>query len=305
MYQLKGLPPFPDYELKDSGHFKKLERFGPYVLSRPEPQAIWAPALPAEEWEREAHAVFERRAGKGGDYGDEGNWKLKPGMPEQWHIQYRHRDMRLRLRLGLTSFKHVGVFPEQADNWNFIYDAVRQMPATGSIPQVLNLFAYTGAASLAARAAGAGVVHVDAVKPVITWARQNMEASGLDNIRWVVEDALKFTQREVRRNRLYQGIILDPPAYGRGPEGEKWLLEKNLGELLFLCSRLLDPARHFFVINLYSMGFSALVLENLVKSFFPEGEDYEFGELFVPSPSGARLPLGVFLRFDNHRQGMI
>lgn len=294
MFQLTGLPPFSDYELADSGHFRKLERFGPYYLSRPEPQAIWKPSLSDTEWQRLAHATFERRSGKSNEFGDEGNWQLRSGMPEQWHISYRHEALQLKLRLGLTSFKHVGVFPEQADNWNFIYDTVSAMSPS---PLVLNLFAYTGAASLAARAAGAEVVHVDAVKPVITWARQNMEASGLDNIRWVVEDALKFAQREDRRDRRYQGIILDPPAYGRGPDGEKWLLEKHLGELLEICSRLLDPEQHFFVINLYSMGFSALVLENLVRSYFPQAQQYEFGELFIPSTSGPRLPLGVFLRF--------
>ena len=294
MFQLTGLPPFSDYELADSGHFRKLERFGSYYLSRPEPQAIWKPSLSDTEWQRLAHATFERRSGKSNEFGDEGNWQLRSGMPEQWHISYRHEALQLKLRLGLTSFKHVGVFPEQADNWNFIYDTVSAMSPS---PLVLNLFAYTGAASLAARAAGAEVVHVDAVKPVITWARQNMEASGLDNIRWVVEDALKFAQREDRRDRRYQGIILDPPAYGRGPDGEKWLLEKHLGELLEICSRLLDPEQHLFVINLYSMGFSALVLENLVRSYFPQAQQYEFGELFIPSTSGPRLPLGVFLRF--------
>lgn len=301
MYQLTGLPPFPDYELLDSGNFKKLERFGAYILSRPEPQAIWTPALPEAEWQRLAHATFERRPGRRDDSGEEGNWTLRPGMPEQWYMQYCHGDMELRMRLGLTAFKHVGVFPEQADNWNFIYDTLRQMPDAAPA-QVLNLFAYTGAASMAACAAGADVVHVDAVKPVITWARQNMEASRLDNIRWVVEDALKFTQREARRERRYQGIILDPPAYGRGPDGEKWQLEKNLDELLALCSRLLDPGRRFFVLNLYSMGFSALILENLLQRHFPEVTAYEYGELFVPGRDGVRLPLGVFLRFRENAE---
>ncbi len=293
MFQIKGLPPFPDYELLDCGDYRKLERFGQHILSRPEPQAIWQARLPRTEWERLAHAVFKRKQNRSSEYGDEGNWTLHPSMPAQWYIQYRYKDLYLRLRLGLTSFKHVGVFPEQADNWNYLYDILRQMPS----PRALNLFAYTGAASIAARAAGAQVVHVDAVKPVVTWARQNMEASRLDHISWVVEDALKFVQREVRRQRLYQCIILDPPAYGRGPEGEKWLLDKNLPELLELCSRLLDPARHCFIINLYSMGFSALILENLIRSHFTFMDSYEFGELFVPCASGVKLPLGVFLRF--------
>jgi 23S rRNA (cytosine1962-C5)-methyltransferase len=296
MYQLTGLQPFPDYELLDAGHFHKLERFGTFILSRPEPQAIWAPALPEAEWARLATAVFERKSGKLSGQTDEGNWRLSAGMPEQWFIRYDTGDLHLRLRLGLTAFKHVGVFPEQADNWNYIYAATRRLPADAS---VLNLFAYTGAASLAARAAGAEVTHVDAVKPVITWARQNMEASGLQDIRWVVEDALKFVQREVRRGKKYQGIILDPPAYGRGPDGEKWLLEKQLDELLGLCSQLLDARHHFFVINLYSMGFSALILENLLHRHFPAVETYDFGELFIPSRSGVKLPLGVYLRFNS------
>lgn len=300
MFQLKGLPPFPDYELLDSGNFRKLERFGQYILSRPEPQAIWMPSLAESEWQRLAHAVFDRRSNKVNDSSDEGNWTLRRGMPEQWHIKYQHQGLHLRLRLGLTSFKHVGVFPEQADNWNFIFDAMRQMKGT---PLALNLFAYTGASSLAARAAGAEVVHVDAVKPVISWARQNMEASGLDGVRWVVEDALKFAQRELRRNRQYQCIILDPPAYGRGPEGEKWLLEKNLGELLALCRQLLDPRQHCLVINLYSMGFSALILENLMHSYFPGVKQFEFGELYVPDKVN-RLPLGVFLRFLTVNEGV-
>lgn len=300
MFQLKGLPPFSDYELLDSGNFRKLERFGQYILSRPEPQAIWRPSLQEVEWQRLAHAIFDRRLAKGNESGDEGNWTLRRGMPEQWYIHYQHDKLRLRLRLGLTSFKHVGVFPEQADNWNYIFEAVQKMRGT---PQVLNLFAYTGAASLAANAAGAEVVHVDAVKPVISWARQNMEASGLDGVRWVVEDALKFVQREVRRNKQYQCIILDPPAYGRGPDGEKWVLEKNLGELLTLCKQLLDPVQSCLVINLYSMGFSALILENLLHDYFPEVTQYEFGELFVSDPNN-KLPLGVFLRFSKLNQNV-
>lgn len=292
MIRSLGINSFTDYELIDSGAFRKLERFGAHILSRPEPQAIWSPDLSEAEWEAMAQGVFTRRAGKGED---DGNWALKPGMPEQWHIDYREDSLQFKLRLGLTSFKHVGVFPEQADNWNYIYRAVPQLP--GKPPSVLNLFAYTGAASLAARAAGADVVHVDAVKPVITWARHNMEASGLRDIRWVVEDALKFVSKEARRGRLYQGLILDPPAYGRGPEGEKWLLDRDLNELLGHCSALLDPTGHFVVLNLYSMGFSPLIADNLMRQHFPWAEGLESGELYVSDRRGFSLPLGVYSRF--------
>ncbi|MBK6903433.1 MAG: class I SAM-dependent methyltransferase [Saprospirales bacterium] len=288
-----GIPAFPDYELLDSGNFQKLERFGPWILSRPEPQAIWSPAMPQSEWDALAMGVFTRKTGKGGE--DDGNWSLKPGMPEQWFIRYGHGALQFQLRMGLTAFKHVGVFPEQADNWNYIYRTIPQLP--GKPPSVLNLFAYTGAASLAAKAAGADVVHVDSVKPVISWARQNMEASGLKDIRWALEDALKFTRKEAKRGRIYQGIILDPPAYGRGPEGEKWLLDRDLKELLEYCSAILDPEGHFVILNLYSMGFSALIAENLMRQYFPWAKGLESGELYVPDQRGFRLPLGIFSRF--------
>jgi 23S rRNA (cytosine1962-C5)-methyltransferase len=294
--KLVGLPHFPDYELIDSGDYRKLERFGRFVVSRPEPQAIWSPALGEAEWARQAQAIFERR-NTSPVQSDEGNWTLKPGMPEQWFIGYDYGGMHLQFRLGLTSFKHLGIFPEQAANWNYLYDAIRTIPIES--PRALNLFAYTGGASLAAQAAGADVVHVDAVKPVITWARQNMEASGLENIRWAVEDALKFAKKEARRGRTFHAIILDPPAYGRGPEGEKWLLEKHLNELLGLCRELLDSHHGVFLLNLYSMGFSPLVADNLVRQHFPQVALPEFGELFVPDRRGARLPLGSFVRFTH------
>lgn len=292
--KLIGLPLFPDYELIDSGNFKKLERFGSYIVARPEPQAIWDPALSESTWQQQAHAIFERKHAAQ-PHGDEGNWTLKPDMPEQWFISYAYQEMHLHVRLGLTSFKHLGIFPEQAENWNYLYDTLRALPV--ETPRVLNLFAYTGVASLAAKAAGADVIHVDAVKPVVTWAKQNMEASGLDNIRWVIEDALKFVRKEVRRGRTYQCIILDPPAYGRGPEGEKWLLEKHLNELLNLCSTLLDPENGVFLLNLYSMGLSALVADNLVRLHFPNTKSIEFGELYIPDQRNIRLPLGSFVRF--------
>jgi len=288
------LPSFEDYALIDSGNFKKLERFGQFILSRPEPQAIWSPALSEAEWAKKAHATFNRKTGAAAT-AEDGNWELKPGMPDQWYIRYDFEGMHLNFRLGLTSFKHVGIFPEQAENWNYLYHGLQKMSVDQ--PVVLNLFAYTGGASLAAKAAGADVVHVDSVKPVVSWARQNMEASQLDNIRWTIEDALKFVRKEAKRGRKYQAIILDPPAYGRGPEGEKWLLEKHLPELMEMCGQILDPEHHLLILNLYSMGFSALIAENLAKQYFPFAKDIENGELYIPDQAGRKLPLGVFARF--------
>lgn len=279
-----------DYELLDSGNFEKLERFGRYITARPEPQAIWNKSLSDAEWEQRTNAYF--RKDKRNE--ERGEWICKPNMPQQWFVNYRHGNMHLRMRLGLTSFKHVGLFPEQAENWNFIYDQVKK---TGTSTRVLNLFAYTGGASLAARSAGADVTHVDSVKPVITWARENMEASGLDGIRWIVDDALKFARREVKRGKKYNGIILDPPAYGRGPEGEKWILEENLNELLSLCRQLLEPRNSFFVLNLYSMGLSALLARTTVRQLVGECQGENFGELFFTDAFGKSLPLGVYYRF--------
>lgn len=283
-----------DYELIDSGNFEKLERFGPYFILRPEPQAIWNASLPTDEWERMATAWFKKEKNDP----EKGRWMLRKDMPEQWIIQYQYKTMNISMRLGLTAFRHIGVFPEQAENWNYIYDLVSVMDRPQ--PKVLNLFAYTGGASLAACTAGAEVIHVDSVKPVINWARENMETSGLKGIHWVVEDALKFVRREVRRGSMYNGIILDPPAYGRGPDGEKWILEENLNELIQLCAMILLPSKSFLLVNLYSMGFSALVLENLVNSYFPAKIEKESGEIFLADKYEKRLPLGTFLRFRNN-----
>ncbi|GAB3637087.1 class I SAM-dependent methyltransferase [Hymenobacter arcticus] len=294
VYDFLTTSPWPDYELLDSGNFQKLERFGPHVLARPEPQAIWDAHLPASEWAR-ADATFARAPGST----EKGQWSLKKGMPEQWVIAYERPDgLKLRFRLGLSSFKHVGLFPEQDPNWQFIYNQTRKRRA--KLPRVLNLFAYTGAATLAARAAGADVTHLDSVKQVNFWARDNMEASQLDGVRWLVEDAMKYVRREVKRGSKYQGLILDPPAYGRGPNGEKWQLEDELNELLKLSQQLLDPEDHFFVVNLYSLGFSALILDNLTQAIFPGPKAVrELGEIYLHDAGQRKLPLGTFCRFAN------
>ena len=285
-----------DYELIDSGNYEKLERFGKHILARPEPQAVWQKSLPEKEWEDMADAIFRREKGKSSQDGNErGEWIQKKGMPDQWFINYDYKGMHLKFRLGLTSFKHVGIFPEQAENWNFIYDTIKSFDI--SEPKVLNLFAYTGGASIAAKSAGADVTHVDSVKQVITWSRENMEASNLNNIRWIVEDALKFCRREVKRGKKYNGIILDPPAYGRGPDGERWILEENIAELMSICHELLENKNSFLILNLYSMGFSPVIAENLIKNYFPGIKSYQYGELLIPEKSGKRLPLSIFIRF--------
>ena len=290
-------PLWKDYELLDSGSGAKLERFGAYVLSRPEPKALWDPSLPASEWRRLAHTDFTPGAGFGkAGKEDSGTWNRLKKMEDQWWIRYANEDgLKMDLRLGLTSFKHVGVFPEQAPNWDWIYRQTRALAAKGRTPRVLNLFAYTGAASLAARAAGADVTHLDSVRQVVTWARGNMEHSGLDGIRWVVEDAMKFAQREERRGNRYDGIILDPPAYGHGPDGEKWKLDECLFGLLRTVGGILAPQDAFLVLNLYSNGYSALLGETLVRQAMPTAS-LESGELALNDRFGKALPLSIVVR---------
>ena len=288
-------PTIPDYELIDSGEFEKLERFGDYVTRRPEPQAIWHRSLSEQKWRELSDASFLKTSSSKSD--ERGEWHLRPQMPDRWVVAYDYKQMHLKMRLALTSFKHVGIFPEQAANWNFIYDRIEAQKAQGIAPKVLNLFAYTGGASLAARAAGAEVTHVDSVKQVVTWSRENMEHSGLEGIRWIVEDALKFVRREVRRGNHYDGIILDPPAYGRGANGEKWVLEENIGEMLECCAALLDKEHGFLVLNLYSMGLSALLARTALRQAFGNTGKEESGELYFSDRAGKELPLGTFCRF--------
>ena len=315
---------FTDYELIDVGGFEKLERFGQYITIRPEPQAVWDKSLSTGEWEKRAHIKFIPRSSSSGD------WKKLKQMPDQWRISYdlgeniplqalqlslppsqtdkqthkgdltgnpaiRNSQSAIKFRLGLTSFKHVGIFPEQAPNWDYIFESVKAM----SVPQpkVLNLFAYTGGASLASKAAGADVTHVDSIKQVVTWSKENMDLSGLTNIRWVVEDALKFVKREEKRGNKYNGIILDPPAFGHGPSGEKWKLEDNINEMIKGVLNLLNDQEHFLILNAYSLGFSPLIIENLLKQ--KAEKNLNVGELYLQATEGNKLPLGVFGRFRN------
>ena len=288
-----------DYELIDCGDFAKLERFGKYVTIRPEPKAIWKKTLSDAEWEKMAHTRFIPGGGfSTAGQQDSGSWKTLKRMDQQWPIVYQ--PLNLTLRMGMTSFKHVGVFPEQAPNWDFIYSNTKRLVdnAGGAPVKVLNLFAYTGGASLAARKAGADVTHLDSVRQVVTWARQNMELSRMDSIRWVVEDALKFVRREAKRGNKYQGIMLDPPAYGHGPDGEKWKLDDCLWEMLSLVGEILAPKDSFLILNLYANGYSSLLADTAVRQALRLGKDADCtcGELVLRDKFGKNLPLSVFAR---------
>ena len=296
-----------DYQLLDCGNFEKLERFGNIVMARPEPKALWDKSMSDEQWDKMAHTCFHTGAGFGkAGKEDSGTWERRKKMDDQWYIRYKgdQPGLDFLLRLGLTSFKHVGVFPEQSSNWEYIYrqtsELVKTAQQTGAPkPKVLNLFAYTGAASLAAKAAGADVTHLDSVRQVVTWARGNMEKSGMDNIRWIVEDALKFARREAKRGNVYQGIILDPPAYGHGPDGEKWKLDECLNDMLKCVSSILAPQDSFMVLNLYSNGFSAVLGETMVRQNFCQDTAFkslDSGELVLKDSFGKLLPLSVVVR---------
>jgi 23S rRNA (cytosine1962-C5)-methyltransferase len=280
---------FPDYQLIDCGDFEKMERFGKYITIRPEPQAVWSKKISNIDWEKMAHVKFVPKTSSSGE------WKRFQEMPDRWNMRYKIPNTKsaLEFRLALTSFKHVGIFPEQAVNWDYIAESISMMKVEK--PKFLNLFAYTGGASLAAKVAEADVTHLDSIKQVVTWARENQDQSGLTNIRWLVEDALKYVKREVKRGNKYHGIILDPPAYGNGPDGEKWKLEDNIQEMIHHVLQLLDEKNHFLILNAYSLGFSPIVIENLLSDFAKE--KLETGELYLESKTNLKLPLGVFGRF--------
>jgi 23S rRNA (cytosine1962-C5)-methyltransferase len=273
-----------DYTLLDSGNGRKLERFGKLVLIRPEEQAIWSPRLPDSEWDR-ADAVFT------GDVEEEGagRWKRREGIPENWTC--RHGDLRFECRF--TSFRHVGAFPEQEAHWRFMRE---RLSASGEKPKLLNLFGYTGIASLVAAEAGAEVTHVDASKKAIAWARENQALSRLEDrpIRWILEDAPKYVSREVRRANRYDGILLDPPKYGRGPKGEVWDLFRDLPEMLRLCRDILKPDG-FLILTSYAIRASFLTTQRLTEEIF--GNGVTSGELALKGEDGKLLSTSLFSRW--------
>lgn len=285
-----------EYELIDSGDGQKLERFGKYTLIRPEPQAIWSKVLSEKEWSSLAHARFDREQKDKFRFSDDirGGWTRGKGMPENWQILYEHSKLSLTLRLALTSFGHVGIFPEQGENWNFIFETIKNWRVEN--PKILNLFAYTGAASVVAKSAGADVTHVDASRPGLNWANQNMQLNHQTDIRWVYEDAFKFVRREVRRGNKYHGIIMDPPPYGRGPAGEKWTLQEQLNELVSMSSSLLEKKNCFFILSMYAVGLSSIVGLNVARTHFNVSSP-EYGEFFLKSKNNRDLPMGTYFRF--------
>jgi 23S rRNA (cytosine1962-C5)-methyltransferase len=284
---LLNSPPWQDYELLDSGGGAKLERFGPYVFVRPEAQAAWSRRRPPEEWAR-AHGVFESAA-------EQGHWNFSRPVPERWQVNWG----ALRFWAQATAFRHVGVFPEQAAHWDW---AVAQVRALQRPVRVLNLFGYTGLFTLALAAAGAQVTHVDASKTVIAWARENQELSGLVDrpIRWLTDDALKFVRREARRGSRYDGLMIDPPKFGRGPKGEVWKLEESLPALLQACRDILSESPLFVILSCYAIRASALSLYyTLGEMVAGLGGKLTAGEVVVPEVSGDRsLSLALFARWS-------
>ena len=274
-----------DYSIIATGDGYKLERWKNVYLLRPDPQVIWSAQTDLFSYPK-LNAYYKRSENGGG------GWKFLKPMPAEWDISYEK--LGLNFKIKPMGFKHTGLFPEQSVNWEYMSELIR---GAGRPVKVLNLFAYTGGASLAARAAGAETTHVDSVKQVVTWSRENMELSGLDGIRWIVEDALKFVRREVRRGSRYNGIILDPPAYGRGANGEKWILEENICEMLACCAQLLEPQGAFLVLNLYSMGLSSTLARTAVRQAFGAPLEEQYGELCFTDRAGKQLPLGTYYRF--------
>ena len=279
-----------EFELLDCGRGEKLERWGNKLLVRPDPQAIWNTPRTLPGWKHPDGRYIRSKSGGG-------HWE-KGKLPQRWKINYKE----LTFQVGPMNFKHTGLFPEQATNWDWMTGLVSERVKQGREVRVLNLFAYTGGATMACAAAGAQVCHCDAAKGMVQWARENRECSGLpeDRVRWIIDDALKFVQREARRGRFYDGILMDPPSYGRGPGGEVWKLENELYGLAKACSEALSDDPLFFLINGYTTGFQASVLGNMidmtVKPRF--GGVITADEVCLPVTAGGVLPCGASGRWQ-------
>lgn len=282
-----------EYKLIDAGNGEKLERWGDIILRRPDPQAIW-PIVEKDNLWKKVDGYYHRSE-KGGGY-----WEFKTKLPEYWTVNYKE----LTFKVSPTNFKHTGLFPEQAVNWDYMIDIIRN--SNRSDIKVLNLFAYTGGATMACSLAGASeVVHVDASKGMIAWAKENRDLCGLDDkkIRFLVDDCLKFVRREARRKNKYDAIIMDPPSYGRGPNGEVWKFEDNIYHLIKECMEILSDKPLFFLINSYTTGISSTVLENILKTtllpIYPNGK-ISAGEIGLPiEKDDLVLPCGIYGRFES------
>ncbi|WEK55770.1 MAG: class I SAM-dependent methyltransferase [Candidatus Cohnella colombiensis] len=279
-----------DYELIDTGNGEKLERWGDVILRRPDPQIIWPLVSEDDTW-RKADGHYHRSNSGGGQ------WDFQRALPDRWNISYGP----LKFHIKPTSFKHTGLFPEQAVNWSWMMDKIRN---AGRPIRVLNLFAYTGGATVAAASAGADVCHVDAAKGMVQWAKENAQLSGLGDapVRYITDDVFKFVQREQRRERQYEAIIMDPPSYGRGPNGEMWKLEENLFPFLESCLEILSEKPLFVLVNSYTTGLSPTVLQNLLHMSIRRkfGGKLDCGEIGLPiTRSGMVLPCGIYGRWES------
>lgn len=284
-----------DYEVIDCSKGEKLERWGDYLLVRPDPQVIWDTPKKEKGW-RKMNGHYHRSS-KGG-----GEWEFFQ-LPKEWTIQYSLPiNKKLTFHLKPFSFKHTGLFPEQAANWNWFSQLIADAVSKGRQVKVLNLFAYTGGATLAAAAAGASVTHVDASKGMVTWAKENAISSGLKDapIRWLVDDCVKFVEREIRRGNHYDAIIMDPPSYGRGPKGEIWKIEENVYPLIQLCSQILTDNPLFFLINSYTTGLQPAVLSYMISTVLGTANGtVTASEIGLPvSSNGLVLPCGASGRYE-------
>ena len=277
-----------DYDLVDSGEGRRLERFGKFLLDRPDPQIIWKKTLPVGEWQK-ADAFFERTNN------DKGLWNIKTKIPEKWELEYNG----IKFWVKLSPFKHTGVFPEQLTQWDYIF---RSVQSANRPINVLNLFAYTGIASLFAAKAGANVTHLDSSKPVITWANENKILNRMEEspIRWIIDDAVKFTEREVKRGIKYDAITMDPPIYGHGPKGEVWDFNRDFPKLLTNCKEILSENPLFVLTNAYAISSSSITLANTLNDYFGIlGGQIENGELTLKEKTAGRLlSTGIWARWS-------